>query len=148
MLGELLEHVIEESDASRDMSRFGRIEGHGHLDARFLRAPLHMSPTGRQGAHNFRPRLFARSMTAYTQASNPEVGGELQIRIAVADDRTRGQIHRTFAHEGFHERRPGFAAGAIIRFEMRTNEDSFKLAPLGADGLENELLRTVSYTNL
>src|SRR6185312_17393541 len=89
------------------------------------------------------PSLLVRSIQANTQTAYAEVGRQLQIRIAVADDRAGGEVHAARAHELLQQPGFRFAAGAVVLFEVRADEDRVERDALRAESLQDELVRLV-----
>ena len=75
-------------------------------------------------------RLLRRPVPADAQALDPEVGGELHIRIAVADHVAARGIERMGLEVRLQQPELGFAAGAVLVLEMRTDEHGVEVDAL------------------
>src|SRR6187200_636680 len=96
MLCDLLEHVIEETEARRHMNRRFLIQINDDGDIGFLgSAPdLRTSRDRSQSFGNFRPGVEASS---HSNTRDPEIGCQLEIGFAIADDKTRCAIESMLA---------------------------------------------------
>src|SRR5256885_7283687 len=119
VLGELLEHVIEEADSGVSLERGAGIEVDPHVDVRLLRAPLDSGASRAQVLHHCGPCLCGRSMAAHAQPAHAEVGCELEIRVAVADHGARAELDSAVAHISLHQSGAGLTAGAALPFPGR-----------------------------
>src|SRR6185503_14917642 len=103
VFGELLEHVIEESDTGGNGHRCRGIEIHGDVDVRFLRLALHRGAPFGERAHDRRPGLVRRAVTAHADAPDTEIAREFEVGVAVTHHRARGEVHCLVAHITFDQ---------------------------------------------
>ena len=144
MLGELLEHVIEEADAGGDLDRRCRIQIDRDLDVRSPSCAARRS----RGAPSARARSPARSplaspSTRTAQAADAEVARELQIGVAIADHRAALRDPRR-RRAGSRCTRPvrGLRQSQLIGRKVRADEDRLELDSLRAEASQDELVRS------
>src|SRR5256885_7898491 len=140
VLGQLLDHVIEEADSGVSLERGAGIEVDPHVDVRLLRAPLDSGASRGQVLHHCGPCLFARSMAAHAQPAHAEVGCELEIRVAVADHGARAELDPAVAHMLLDQSGAGLTAGAAVRLPGRADKNRIEIGALGAESGPDELL--------
>src|SRR5580704_12348332 len=92
VLRQLLQHVIEEPDARRSRHRPRRIKIHPHLNRSLLGLPGELTPSREQLLHRCRPARFGSTLALNPHSPEREVPRELEIRLAVADDRTGSKV--------------------------------------------------------
>src|SRR5210317_1918133 len=124
MLGDLLEHVIEEADTGAHLDPSFGIEVDARADRRFPRLPLHFRDTltGTQGRHDSRPARVERRSRIDQEAPQTESSGKLEIGLAVADDRGLRGVQVVSCEELRQQSCTRFAAITAVALEMRTNE--------------------------
>src|SRR6185312_13930694 len=69
VLGELLQHVIEEPDARGDPDRSRVVQVDAHVDLRFPRPPADLGTPCREGVNGCGPTLLGRSVLSYPDAA-------------------------------------------------------------------------------
>ncbi len=84
VLGDLLEHVIEEAEAGLDVDRRLAIQVHVDLDVGFLGLADHgrHACLSSQASSDLRPRVPGRLLRAHADPLNADVGRQLQIRCS------------------------------------------------------------------
>src|SRR5262249_46086277 len=122
MLGQLLEHVIEKTDASADLDRRRRVEADASLDVGFLRAPLNMRLPRGESPDNFGPGLRGAAVAAHEEAPHAEIAPELQIRFAIADHGASCKSNVGVAKIVLHESDLRLATLACVRRQVGTHE--------------------------
>src|SRR6185437_16105231 len=142
VLGELLEHVIEEADVRADLNGRRRVQIETHLDVGLTRLSVNARRACSQLAHDCRPRLARITVLADAQPADSEVACELEVRVAIADHRARAEVD-VLAHVVSDEACLGLAALAAVGAEVRTDEHRFEADSLGGEGVQNELLRSL-----
>src|SRR5579863_10734044 len=140
VFGQLLEHMVEESDPGRDLERAFPVEVHANVDPGLFRLANHGRMSRRKGLYHAGPRMIGSAQTGDGEATDLKICGQREIRGAIADDGARRQVDRPLAQVGLHETRLGLAAVAALRRPMRTDEHGIKADPLRAERIEHELM--------
>ena len=85
--------------------------------------------------------LVRLAVQANPQALHAQIGREFHVRVAVADHVAARLVDAVRREEFLHHAELGFAAGAVLAFEMRADEHRFELDALRAEQIQNEALR-------
>jgi hypothetical protein len=125
VLGELLQHVIEEADARADVNGRRRVQIDTYLYVSLTRFSVNVGRSRSQLAHDCGPCLTRVTVLADAQAPDPEVTGELEIGVPIADHRAGVEID-VAAHIVSDQARLGLAALATVGAEVRTDEHRFE----------------------
>jgi hypothetical protein len=141
VLGQLLEHVIEEADAGRHGDRRGRIQVDHDVDAGFPGLALRGRAACGQLADDGGPGFLFGALAPDAHTTDTQVSCELQVRIPIADHHARSAIDTL--HVLIDEPGGGLAARAAIGFEVRAHEDGVELDALRAECVEDEVMRDI-----
>src|SRR5688572_26463839 len=143
VLGELLQHVIEEADAGGNGDGCGGIQTHGNLDVGFLRLAAELGLALGERAQDRRPGFRLVAVTADANAAHAEIGGEFEVGVTIPDHHAAGEVDVLFTHETFDQLDLGLAAVAAIGLAMRADEHGVELDTLRAEYVEHELVRSI-----
>ena len=143
VLGELLQHVIEEADAGGNGHGRRGIQVHRDLDVGFLGLALDPGATFGERAQDGGPGFAGVAVAAHSQAAHAEIAREFEVGIAIADHGAGGEVDLLLTHPGFDQLDLRLAAVAAVGLAMRAHEHRVELDALRAESVEHELVRDV-----
>ena len=140
MLGQLLEHVIKESNPGCDAGGFLAAERYADVDMGFLRLAQHSGATDGEFARDARPSLGRGTIEFEAQPAHTKVARQLHVRIAIANHSALLPDIVVFGQVGFQQSGFRLAAVAVIGRAMRADTHGIEAHALRAQCIKNELL--------
>ena len=143
VLGQLLQHVVEETDSGGHFGSGRCVEIDFHDQVRLAGLAAHAADPRRIDDLADELLPTTRLPGVDPEATHAQVVGELQVGVAVADHHAGVAIHRSRAHEFIHQAGARLAAFAAVFGNVRANEDFGNFDPLGGEQRHQEFVRAV-----
>src|SRR5690606_8381660 len=146
MLADLVEHVVEERQPGRNLGVGDAVQVQLDPDPGLLRVALHHRAARRVGQFmgDAGPIPFAAELLrAQLEAADAQVGGELQVGLAVANHGRGVEVDAAVAQVVLHQAEPGLARGRVVGGPAAVDQDLAEHDALALEYLQHEVVGAV-----